>query len=446
MLVANNNLSFKGAKSVLKGTAKIADLFIQSQENLSSTRFIQDTLTNWAPKAIFARSKADFAETSFLEFLESGIFYFASPLLGEKLFRNKIFKKFIPENLKEAVNQQIPKSIEEILKNKNISKEIKNRTITTKAGILLACTAIPAAEYTLSFAKNLFTLKTFKKSNFNSIANLNKTEKEDKVQQQKTEDNAKKYLKRGAAISLAGVAAGAALAIFGGKSEKLVKLSKGILEPGTALSNGINKLGIHSEKVENCLKKVSLDFANDNEKLALSKGQLALTAILGLFGYSKAAQDRGKLDVCEVWTRVPLVVFYTIFGSELFDKGFEKIIDKKEWFPDLIKKGAKIPKREELPKLACDISKSRKTSFDSELKRLTKEKALISAVPYAFSLLFMGFSLSAITRLWTQFRYNKIEKQNKLNECHDKFVSCLQETPFWNEQYKKIFKSYKKAG
>ena len=86
------NISFKSS-ATLSGAAKIADIFLKSQENLSSTRFIQDTATNWAPKAIFARSKADFAEMSFLEFLESGIFYFASPILGEKLFRNKIFKK-----------------------------------------------------------------------------------------------------------------------------------------------------------------------------------------------------------------------------------------------------------------------------------------------------------------------------------------------------------------
>ena len=88
----NKTPSFKGAG--LTGAAKAADLFIKSQENLSSTRFIQDTATNWAPKAIFARSKADFTEMSFLEFLESGIFYFASPLLGEKLFRNNVFNKF----------------------------------------------------------------------------------------------------------------------------------------------------------------------------------------------------------------------------------------------------------------------------------------------------------------------------------------------------------------
>ncbi len=430
----SNNQSFKGAATTtaLKGIAKAADLFIKSQENLSSTRFIQDTATNWAPKAIFARSKADFAEMSFLEFLESGIFYFASPLLGEKLFRNKIFKNFSPEFIKNKVNEQIPKTVEEITKNSALTEDIKKRAISTKAGIVLACAAIPIAEYTLSFAKNLFTLKTFNKSNFNNIANLDKNnnEKEDKEQQQRVERNSKKQLKKAAILSAVGVAAGVGLALTGHKSDKLQTISKTILEPGKAISNGINKIGIHSDKADNILSKFSLDFANSNGKLALSKGQLALTAILGLFGYSKAAEDRGKLDVAEVWTRVPLVVFYTIFGGELFEKGFTKILQKKNKFPDILQTTANgklnIPTREQLPQLAEKLSKVKNTSAGKELARLTKEKAFVTAVPYAFSLLFMGVSLSAITRLWTQYRYNhqKKEETKQINsfENIDKWV------------------------
>ena len=134
-----NKISFKALPNkTFDGITKVADLFIKSQENLSSTRFIQDTATNWAPKAIFARSKADFAEMSFLEFLESAIFYFASPILGEKLFRNKIFKNFIPSAIKDKVNEQIPKTVEQITSNTAISDEVKKRAISTKAGIVLA--------------------------------------------------------------------------------------------------------------------------------------------------------------------------------------------------------------------------------------------------------------------------------------------------------------------
>lgn len=434
----NKKQNFNGG---LTGVAKAAEIFVKSQENLASTRFIQDTVTNWAPKAIFSRSKADFAEMSFLEFLESGIFYFASPLLGEKLFRNKLFKNFTPKNLQQKVNEQIPKSVEQITENTALSDEVKKRAISTKAGIVLACTAIPIAEYTLSFAKNLFTLKTFKVSNFNNIANLDKekVQNEDKEQQERVERNSKKQLKKAAIYSLVGIAAGSALALYGHKSNKLQTLSKAILEPGKAINNTIGKLGINNEKTGKILNGLSLDFAENNGKLALSKGQLALTAILGLFGYSKAAEDRGKLDVQEVWTRVPLVVFYTIFGAELFEKGFHKILEKKNAFPDLIKKGTdgklNVPKLEELPKLAEKLALKNNTDKVKELSKLTKQKAVITGVPYAFSMVAMGFLLSAITRFWTQHRYNVQMKENVNNSTENQQLVA--------NKYSKIFEEFK---
>ncbi len=415
----NNHINFKGTNA-LTNTAKIADVFLKSQENLSSTRFIQDTATNWLPKAVVSRSKEDFAEMSFLEFLESGIFYFALPIFGEKLFRNGIFKNLIPKNIKETVNEQLPKTIKEITTNKNLSNDVKNSAIATKAGILLACTLIPVAEYTLSFAKNYFTLKTFNKSNFDNIANLDKNHetKEDKAQQEKVEKNAIKHFKLAGAISALGIGTGLLLATKGKNSKIGQNISKAVLEPTKTLNNFLINKGLKKKDSFKFLNSISLDFANNKGKLALSKGQLGLTAIIGLFGYSKAAEDRGTLDKKEVWTRVPLVVFYTIFGSELFEKAFSKILSKKNAFPDLIKKGTDgktiIPTRDELPKIAQTLAKKNKTAPNIELSKLTKQKAFISAVPYAFSLLFMGFSLSLLTRIFTQYRYNKEHKdENK---------------------------------
>ena len=253
------------------------------------------------------------------------------------------------------------------------------------------------------------------------------------------ENNSKKQLKKAAILSIAGVAAGTTLAAIGHKSNALQKVSKTIINPGTAIATGIEKIGIKNNKLKNILSKFSLDFANDKGKLALGKGQLALTAILGLFGYSKAAEDRGKLDVAEVWTRVPLVVFYTIFGSELFEKGFTKILEKRNKFPDLVKKTAEgkliTPTRAELPALAEKLAKAKQTTPAKELARLTKEKAFIQGVPYAFSLLFMGFTLSAITRLWTQYRYNHQQKEALKDVLNTKNAFSIEETP-------DIFKSF----
>ena len=140
---------------------KRLDKFLKSQENLSHTRFIQGTLTNWFPKAALSRSFIDFSEFTFLEFLESGIFYFAAPFFGEHAFRNGLFKKVQPKKLQKTILKEVPKSIEEIKKSK-LSQDLKNRVTTTKGGIILGCITIPAMEYALGFAKNLFTLKFLK--------------------------------------------------------------------------------------------------------------------------------------------------------------------------------------------------------------------------------------------------------------------------------------------
>lgn len=432
----NSSPNFK-SKGSADLTTKALNAFIKSQENLSSTRFIQDTATNWFPKAIFTRSKADFAEMSFLEFLESGIFYFAPPLIGEHFLRNGVFKKIQNRDIKDKVVELVPKSVEAIKNNKTISENIKKQTIATKAGIALACASIPIAEYTLSFAKNLFTLKTFKKSNFDNIANLDKEGHENKEQQARVEKNSKKQLKKAVIYSGAALLGGIALAKYGAKSKGLQNFSETFLNTGEKISDKLHKKGIKNEGVDNFLKEyVKLDFDEDKGKLALSKGQLALTAISGLFGYSKAAEDRGELDKKEVWTRVPLVVFYTIFGSTLFDKGFKNILAKDGKFPDLIKKGANgkiqdVPKSTELPKIAETVSKLKNTNPKEELKRLTKEKAIITGVPYAFSLLFMGFSLSLITRLWTQYRYNKTHKNKEnLNNNKSQIFNKIDKTTF----------------
>ena len=69
-------------------------------------------------------------------------------------------------------------------------------------------------------------------------------------------------------------------------------------------------------------------------------------------------------------------------------------------------------RREELPELAKQLAKKNKTNVEDEFAKLIKGKATITAVPFLFSLVFMGFTLAGISRLWTQYRYNKQQKEN----------------------------------
>lgn len=418
-----NNTAPKFSRKV-----KFLDKFLKSQENLSHTRFIQGTLTNWFPKAVLSRSVIDFSEFTFLEFIESGIFYFAAPLLGEHAFRKGLFKAVQPKKLQDKIVKNLPQSIENI-KHSDLEKEIKNRLITTKAGVLLACITVPAMEYALGFAKNLFTLKVFKVSNFDNVANLNKDKKENHEQQKRVEEHSKQVLLKTGILSAAGIGSGLALAALGHKFKATRKLSEIILEPGVQISKLLHKVGINSNKTDNFLKDyLKLDFVNNNGKLSLSKGQLAAICTTGLFGYSSAAKDRGKLDYYEVWTRVPLVVLYTIFGSALLDGAFKKALAKKGKFPELIKHNidgsiASVPTRKELPKIAEKLAELNNTSFDEELAKLIKQKSVITGVPYLFSILVMGFTLSGISRLWTQYRYNHgIKSPYEKEDENQKFV------------------------
>lgn len=411
----NAQPTFGNAPKEFSKTTKYLDKFLKSQENLSHTRFIQGTLTNWFPKAVLSRSVADFSEFTFLEFLESGIFYFAAPFLGENLFRKNLFKKVQPKKLQDKVVKNLANSVEEIKKS-NLDKELKGRIISTKAGILLGCVTVPALEYALGFAKNLFTLKVFKISDFNNVANLNKEKTTDTAQQNRVEKHSKAVILKSGLLSAVGIASGLALATKGHKSKLAQKFSEILLEPGANISKALNKIGIHSKNTDEFLKDyLKLDFVNNNGKFALSKGLLAATCITGLFGYSSAAKDRGKLDFYEVWTRVPLVVLYTIFGSSILDAGFKKYLAKTGKYPELIKKNAEgkldnVPSRKDLPQIAQRLAKQNKTTVNEELSKLIKQKSVITGVPFLFSLVAMGFTLSGVSRLWTKYRYNKLAK------------------------------------
>ena len=64
---------------------RTAAKFINQNEQpsgLSTSRFIQDTGTCLVPKAVFARSKADLAENTFLELSESALVYFVPALIA----------------------------------------------------------------------------------------------------------------------------------------------------------------------------------------------------------------------------------------------------------------------------------------------------------------------------------------------------------------------------
>ena len=385
--------------NTLSQPLKAAAKFVNSQEQasgLSTTRFIQDTGTCLVPKATFARSKADLAENAFLELSESALVYFVPALLGENVAR-KIFSKGLSVKEKSLVAA----SASELMKMNNAASK---KVLPVKAAIALTSLFIPLTEFTLNYFKNLFTLKVFKKGDFNNIANLNR-DVEDLKHKQKVKDSAVKNIKRAGLAFGTAIGGAALIAKLGAKSNALQKLSELILAPGT-------KLFKNNEKLKNFFNKyASIDFASQDGKLVLSRGQLTSCVLIGGAGYFGASKDRGKQNFLETLYRYPLVGFYIITGSDLFEKGFKKLLLKAGKCKETIDKNLETPSFDKLEELAKTLAKQNGTSVNKEFKKLAKQKTLIFGVPFLFSIGFMGFFVAGISNYFTKFRYNQ-EKQN----------------------------------
>lgn len=400
----------------------------ESEGSLAHLRFTQDLIVNWIPKVFFARGLADFADMSFLELTENVLIYFGGKGLGEGIFR-KLFSKKLAKNLKEKV----PVRAEELAKDKSISDSDKKKIMPVKLALALSAMAIPLCEYSLNFIKNVLTLKVFKESDFNNIANLNKVKSEDKTKQNEVKDSAKKHLKI-AGGAYAGCLALAGLAVAGRNTKAVQKASEYILTPGTKLfkneerAKTFNKyfsLDFDSSVVKDKNGKSVLDeFGNEKRKLTLSRGQLVSCVGIGFAGYLQAAKDRGKQNVLEVLFRYPIVTFYVITGADLFIKGFKGILRKKGGYEEMTGKSGdknfETPKLKDLPELAKKLAAQKGDSSDKavaeEFKRLFKQKSLLVGVPTIFSLAVMGFFVAGCSKFFTQYRYNKEAQKVKQEE------------------------------
>lgn len=393
-----NNISFTNAGNIGTGL-KVASKIIGIQEGgagLSNIRFIQDSATGLVPKAVFARSKADLGENTFLELSESVLVYYFPTILGEGIFR-KLYSKKLPTDLKK----QIATPAVDLLKSNEPA--VNKKLLPVKAALALSAFAIPLVEYTLNYFKNLMTLKVFKQSDFENIANLNKNKSENTEQAKKVENSAKKHIKLAAGIYSACLALSALLVKKGENSKSLQNISEMILAPGT-------KFFKHNKKKADFFNKYfSLDFADNNGKLALSRGQLTSCVLVGGAGYFGASKDRGKQNFLETLFRYPLVGFYIICGNELLEKGFRKFLYKNGKCKELINDKLEVPNLKDLR----SIAEKHGGDVDAMYKKLLKQKVLIAGLPLLFGIGVMGFFIAGTSNLFTKFRYNRDVKNKE---------------------------------
>lgn len=383
-----NNVTFTNGNIGLglKAMSKIVAVQ-EGGAGLSNIRFIQDSATGLVPKATFARSKADLVENSFLELSESALVYYCPTILGEKVFRKIYSKKLTPE-----LNKQISTPASELLKGGKGNKAL----MPVKAAIALGAFAIPLVEFTLNYFKNLMTLKAFKQGNFENIANLKKDNSEDKAINEKVKKSAKKNILSAAGIYAGCLGLGALLANRGRHSKILQNISETIVAPGT-------KFFKDKKKADFVNKYFSIDFANNNGKLALSKGQLTSCVVVGGAGYFGASEDRGRQNFLETLFRYPIVGLYIICGNELLEKGFRKLLYKNNKCKDLINEKLEVPQLKDLKEIAL----KKGGNFDEVYKKLLKQKCMIAGVPLLFGIGVMGFFIAGTSNLFTKYRYNK---------------------------------------
>lgn len=380
----------------------IARKFISLQEGgagLSHMRFIQDSATGLLPKAIFARSKADLVENSFLELAESALVYYGPGLIGEGVFR-KLYSKNLPDKLKE----KIATPAVELLKENSLANK---KILPIKAAIALSGLSIPIVEYSLNYIKNLLTLKMFKQGDFNDIAKLDKNKSINTKKNKEVEKSAKKHILCAAAAFGVCFGLSALLCKKGENSKTLQNFSELILAPGNKLKN---------QKLKDFANKyMSIDFANNNGKLTMSKGQLTSCVTIGALGYFGAAHDRGKQNFLEVLFRMPIVGFYIICGNELLEKCFKKMLFKSGKCKETIGKNLEVPALKDLTSLAKKIQAEKGGNYNDIYKKLLKQKTLILGVPFLFGIGVMGFFVAAVSRYFTQYRYDKEKAIKNLN-------------------------------
>ena len=390
--------------NTLSQPLRAAAKFVNHNEQasgLSTSRFIQDTGTCLVPKATFARSKADLAENTFLELLESAVVYFLPAIIGENLSR-KIFSKNLDINAKQLVAV----SAEKLMSQKNA---LNKNVLPVKAAIALSALFMPLAVFTLNYFKNLMTLNVFKSGDFENIANL-ENKREDKSLQNRVRKSAHKNILKAALTFITSLGLGILISKKGANSKMLQNVSEAILAPGSKF------FGNNKKAKEFFNKYFSLDFASQDGKLVLSKGQLTSCVLIGGAGYFGASKDRGKQNFLETLFRYPVVGFYVITGSELFEKGFKKLLKKAGKCKETINKNLEVPEFDKLGKLAKDLADKNKTSVEAEFKKLARQKVLISGVPFLFSIGVMGFFVAGISNLFTRYRYNKDKKLQTMTQ------------------------------
>lgn len=285
-----------GNAGLLQNLGGRLQLLNEGDHGLSKTVFAQHLLMTWAPKMAASRSWAERAEVTFLEVLETFLVYFGIPLTAQHLFR-----PILQKGLSKVEQGLLLESVGTILKK---HPQAAARVLPVKAAIVLAAMVAGGAgwEYALTFAKNLLTVKAFKKDSFKHIANLEAGQMKRDVDDSPVVHKAWKRI--GESLAVLGATFGAAflLARFGHKFAAVKKASGIFLE---VFDFNITKHFDEAKKFTG----FTYGLTNAHNRFFIATAFVA---------YMDAIRD--KLEAMEVFTRLSVTMSYLAFGNTLIDK------------------------------------------------------------------------------------------------------------------------------
>lgn len=359
------------------------------------SQFISDTLGVWAPKMPFVRSKTQFFEDTFLEFVEDAAFYFTVPLAGQYLLA-PVFHKILGLGKDKITQEAIGTSIRNVAE-KGLANPASTKLLAAKSGTLVGALALAAGfEYMIQHVKNVITARHFKTKNFSAVAGLEAASNE---AQQGNVDPVEKAKRRGRQVGYA---------------------VAGLLAAAVALPFGILRSPKLAQTAGNVLKHI--DFSGKSA-FDLTKPILAVLIGTGVVSYLDAARD--SLERKETATRLAFVVPYLLCGKELAGNLLAKFLENKKVGTGAERFTIKDRVRFINPKLFqdasfLDFSMVKSTVFEEVQKlpiadnikeAILKKHHNIKVGSYLLSAIAVGAGLCMLTNYQTRKRFQRQQEQ-----------------------------------
>jgi hypothetical protein len=411
----------------------------EGQNGLSWMSFLRDTSVAWLPKVMVSRSLIEISESTFLEFLESGVIYFSVPVAAkamhhffrrqaEETFNGKLTRKYLAipaDKLRQLATQ--PGEVA-------LRKELPHILAVKGASILGPMVAVGlGCEYLINYSKNLMTAKVFKKDKYSDIVNLSKGQMNSGEESQVVTKSLRRAL--GTLGLMGGTFLGAlAMARHGHKLPQ--SPLKGVKE--ALIKNNWKQLG--HKLPENPFAALVKHFDYDTTKggFSISANQLRWFMLASVPAYADAARD--KLERVESVSRLGVVMGYLAFGQQALEKGMLGII--KKFRPDLynamvasVGPGGKMQVMrltDVVDKTFNKLKQSQsggsiqvnqldnlfekadeaalKVASDLDLKRAVTGKNVLFGVPMVAGVLGTGIGITLLNQFWTKYRFNKAQE------------------------------------